>query len=65
MNYSKKTIPWIPVGHPDYKWTSGADVQATWRKYGWVAPSGQPSMPVLGNEQEPEWAVKKPVRRVK
>lgn len=31
--------PWIPVGHPDFKWTSGADVQATWRRYGWTPPS--------------------------
>jgi hypothetical protein len=35
----KKTIPLVPVGHPDFKWTSGADVQATWRKYGWTPPS--------------------------
>lgn len=35
----KKTIPFVPVGHPDFKWTSGADVQATWRKYGWTPPS--------------------------
>ena len=35
----KKTMPWIPVGHPDFKWTSGADVQALWRKYGWDPPS--------------------------
>lgn len=34
-----KTIPWVGVGHPDYKWTSGADVQALWRKYGWTPPS--------------------------
>lgn len=49
----KKTTPWIPVGHPDFKWTSGADVQALWRKYGWTPPSGvaapamQPSPPVV------------------
>lgn len=36
---AKKTTPWIPVGHPDFKWTSGADVQALWRKYGWTPPS--------------------------
>ena len=30
MRGPKKTMPWIPVGHPDFKWTSGADVQATW-----------------------------------
>lgn len=35
----KQTLPLIPVGHPDFKWTSGADVQATWRKYGWAPPS--------------------------
>lgn len=27
--------PIIPVG----QWKPGADVQATWRKYGWVPPS--------------------------
>jgi hypothetical protein len=32
--------PWIPVGHPDLRWTSGADVQATWHRYtGWTPPS--------------------------
>ena len=36
---AKKTTPWIPVGHPDFKWTSGADVQALWRRYGWTPPS--------------------------
>jgi hypothetical protein len=42
----KKTMPWIPVGHPDFKWTSGADVQALWRKYGWTPPSeGRPAPP--------------------
>lgn len=35
-----RTTPWIPVGHPDFKWTSGADVQATWHRYtGWTPPS--------------------------
>jgi hypothetical protein len=42
----KKTMPFVPVGHPDFKWTSGADVQATWRKYGWTPPSeGRPAPP--------------------
>lgn len=55
---AKKTDPWIPVGHPDYVWTSGADVQRTWRKYGWVPLSEQRStapaneQPVMeGNEK--------------
>ena len=41
----KKTIPWVPVGHPDYKWTAGADVQALWRKYGWTPPSEKMTPP--------------------
>jgi hypothetical protein len=32
--------PLIPVGHPDFVWRPGADVQATWHRYtGWVPPS--------------------------
>lgn len=61
MKYLRKTIPWVPVGHPDYKWSADADVQATWRKYGWTPPSEgkkQYVEPVLV-EWEP------PVRRVK
>ncbi len=38
---AKRTDPFIPVGHPEFIWTTGADVQATWRKYGWVPPSEQ------------------------
>jgi hypothetical protein len=50
-----KTIPIIPVGHPDFKWTSGADVQATWRKYGWTPPSEKmtPPPPPLPSFCEP------------
>ena len=33
---AKRTEPLIPVGHPNYQWTPGADVQATWRRYGWI-----------------------------
>jgi hypothetical protein len=57
----KKTMPWIPVGHPDFKWTSGADVQATWRRYGWTPPSAGRE-PVYVEARTPEWAK---VRRVK
>ena len=64
LKYSKRSDPWIPVGHPDYKWTSGADVQATWRKYGWTPPTGQPSTPILRETVQPEW-VMLPMRRVK
>jgi hypothetical protein len=47
---AKRTDPWIPVGHPDFKWSPGADVQALWRRYGWTPPSEQrpapPAVPV-------------------
>jgi hypothetical protein len=60
----KKTIPWVPVGHPDFKWSSGSDVQATWRKYGWVAPSEKMVPPPIPKTQEtPSWLTV--VRRVK
>ena len=58
---AKKTMPWVPVGHPDYKWTSGADVQATWRRYGWTPPSAGRA-PVYVENKEPDWVK---VRRVK
>jgi hypothetical protein len=32
--HSKASFP-----PPDFKWKSGSDVQATWRKFGWVPPS--------------------------
>jgi hypothetical protein len=32
---AKRTEPFVPVDHPDYVWTTGADVQATWRRFGW------------------------------
>lgn len=33
----KAVYPSVPI--QDFKWTSGADVQATWRKWGWTPPS--------------------------
>jgi hypothetical protein len=57
-----KTIPWIPVGHPDFKWSSGSDVQALWRKYGWTAPSEKMTPPPVIKAQEPVWVT---LRRMK
>jgi hypothetical protein len=34
---TKITYPSVPL--KDFKWTSGSDVQAIWRKYGWTPPS--------------------------
>lgn len=33
--HSKMTFPEIPVGHPKFIWTNGADVQKTWSRFGW------------------------------
>lgn len=33
---ARPTIPW---SDPRFKWTPGADVQATWRRFGWTPPS--------------------------
>lgn len=33
---TKRTEPLVGVDHPNYVWTTGADVQATWRRYGWI-----------------------------
>ncbi len=48
----KITYPSIPVGHPDYKWTSGADVQATWRRFGWKPTFGNVFTPIPPKDAE-------------
>lgn len=35
--HSKISYPSIPM--KDFKWESGSDVQALWRKHGWTPPS--------------------------
>jgi hypothetical protein len=44
---------------PRFKPTRGADVQTTWRRFGWVPPSEGKPVPVF---VEKEW---EPIRRVK
>ena len=58
----KRTNPWVPVGHPKFQWTSGSDVQSTWRKYGWTPPSEKMTPPVIV-EKQPAWIAN--MRRVK
>jgi len=48
------TKPLTPVGHPEYKWSSGADVQALWKKHGWTPPSEKITPPPMVNK-EPAW----------
>ena len=57
---TKITKPWVNVDHPRYKWTTGADVQETWRKQGWVPPSVSLPTPPPEKFIEP-----KPLRRVR
>lgn len=35
----RRTEPTVSSSDPRFVWNSGADVQATWRRFGWVAPS--------------------------
>jgi hypothetical protein len=37
LKFSSMAAPWVPVGHPRYKWYGSADVDVTrtWRAYGW------------------------------
>lgn len=39
LQAAKRTEPTIPWSDPRFAWTAGADVQATWRRFGWVPPS--------------------------
>lgn len=55
----KKVYPTIPVGHPEYKWTSGADVQATWRRFGWKPTFGNAFMPIPPKDTEVVQATRK------
>ena len=34
--YSKRTEPTIPADDPRYVSTTGADLQATWKRFGWT-----------------------------
>lgn len=57
LTFSKRTTPLIPVGHPQYKWTPGADVQATWHRYtGWTPPSGRWIKPIYVESVTPSFA---------
>ena len=53
--YSKISYPTIPT--KDFKWTSGSDVQALWRKHGWTPPSEAMTPP------PPERVIELPRRR--
>ena len=35
---TKVVLPTVLVTDKDYQYTRGADVQATWKRFGWVPP---------------------------
>jgi hypothetical protein len=41
--FAKRTEPTIPANDPRYVWTTGADVQATWKRFGWTPLSEKPN----------------------
>ena len=59
---AKRTEPSIRTLDPRFKPTRGADVQSTWRKFGWVPPTEYKPTPAFV-EKAKEWD--QPVRRVK
>ena len=58
----KRTEPSVPITDKRFTPTRGADVQSTWRKFGWVPPSESKPEPVFVEKKPFEW---EPVRRVK
>jgi hypothetical protein len=36
--FSRRTLPTVPSSDPHFVWTTGADVQATWKRFGWTPP---------------------------
>ena len=45
MAGAKRTEPTIPASHPQFRWTKHADVQATWKRFGWQPSGRQPAYP--------------------
>lgn len=54
--------PTTHVTNPDFKYQRGADVQATWRRFGWTPPSATMTPPPPEKIPETQW---EPMRRVK
>jgi hypothetical protein len=59
---AKRTEPSVPITDKRFVPTRGADVQATWRRFGWTPPSTTMPPPPPEKISEPYW---EPMRRVK
>jgi|APGre2960657404_1045060.scaffolds.fasta_scaffold06397_7 hypothetical protein len=60
---TKITMPSIRVTAENFKYQRGADVQATWRKYGWMPPSLH--LPPPPPEKPSDLPFIKPLRAIK
>ena len=61
---ARRVEPSVPVTDIRFSYQRGADVQATWRKFGWVPPSESKTPPVIVERMEQhDWD--HPMRRVK
>jgi len=60
---TKITMPSVRVTSDGFKYQRGADVQATWRKYGWTPPSV--NMPPPPPEKPMDVPFVKPLRAVR
>jgi hypothetical protein len=59
---NKRTEPSVRVTDIKFSYQRGADVQATWRRFGWVPPSATMPPPPPEKPAEAYW---EPMRRVK
>lgn len=57
------TMPSVRVTDIKFSYTRGADVQATWRRFGWTPPSEKMTPPPPERVPETHW--EPAVRRVK
>ncbi|CAB4214478.1 hypothetical protein UFOVP1457_44 [uncultured Caudovirales phage] len=57
----KKTLPTLGVNDSDFKYRTGADVQATWRRFGWTPLPVRPE----ALQEKPIDAPLKPLRVVR
>jgi hypothetical protein len=60
----KRTDPSIPITDKRFVPTRGADVQATWRRFGWTPPSATMTPPPPEKVPEAGWEPRE-MRRVK
>lgn len=56
--HSRMTLPTIRFDSPDFKPTRGADVQATWRRFGWTPIANDQPAPIVAPPMEQTFTVR-------